>query len=151
MAPAFRIEDVLTPFRGLEQNQDAVVVLGDENAMKVLVAWTHVDNVWTKPSKPAPAIVSGKMSKLWQWVVSGWDTDVMMRDIARAAGLPVAIVHDKLNVLIGNRLIYPDGTMAAGARAALSVHTAKKLGIKQSMPKPPAESGDKGKTEDRSN
>lgn len=136
--PRFNLESVLAPFRGLEQNTDAVVVLGDEQAMRVLVAWQKLDNKWSPPTARAPVVSAGAMGRLWKWVVAGWDIGGVERDIARLAGVPRHIAHEKLEMLVGNRLIYPDGSMASGARSALAIHTAKKLGIKQQPPAKPA-------------
>jgi hypothetical protein len=134
--PDFRLEDVIGVFRALEESDDAIVVLGDEQAMKVLVAWSHTDQEWERPSTPVPPTTHGKLGKLWAWVVSGWDVDEQA--IARLAGVPRSVAHEKLAVLIGNRLVYPDGTIAKGGRQALGVYTARKLGIKQrSRPEPP--------------
>lgn len=122
------LEDFLAPFRGVEDNQDAIIILEDENAMRVLVAWTHVDNTWYAPSTACPPIVHGKLAAAWDWIRAGWDLDE--RKVARLAGLPHGIVHGKLEVLIGNRLIYPDGSIAKGTKLALSAFTARRLGIK---------------------
>ena len=134
----FNLESVLAPFRGLEQNTDAVVVLGDEQAMRVLVAWQKIDNEWSPPATRVPVVTAGGMGRLWKWIVAGWDVLKIEREVARLAGVPRHIAHEKLEMLVGNRLIYPDGSMAGGARSALAIHTAKKLGIKQQPAAKPA-------------
>lgn len=77
------------------------------------------------------------MASLWDWVVAGWDLEAVTQRVSRAAGVPVDVAHQKIEMLVGNRLIYPDGSMAKGARSALNVDIARKLGIKQQLPKPP--------------
>lgn len=134
-AVAFRLEDVLSAFRGIEVNDDALVALGDDAAMRVAVAWSHTDQSWSRPSRPAPPPMAGKMAKLWEWIVSGWDVDA--RTVARLAGVPATVAHAKLEMLIGNRLLYPDGSMAKGMRAVLMSHAAKKLGLRAPLPPPP--------------
>jgi hypothetical protein len=133
--PSFRLEDVVGVFRALEQNDDALVVLGDETAMRVAVAWSHTDQEWERPPRPQPAAVHGKMGGLWSWMVSGWNVDA--RAVARLAGVPRTVAHAKLEMLIGNRLIYPDGSMAKGMRSVLLSYAARKLGIKQQLPAQP--------------
>src|SRR6185312_9410225 len=108
---AFVIEDVLAPFRALEANEHAIPVLDDDNAMRVLAAWTQTENTWEPPEgAKAPPARAGKMESLWRWVVSGWDVEALVQKVSRAAGVPVDIAHRKLEMLIGNRLIYPDGS-----------------------------------------
>lgn len=139
------LEYFLAPFRGVEDNQDAIIIIEDADAMRVLIAWTHVDNEWYAASTACPPIVHGKLAAAWDWIRAGWDFDE--RKISRLAGLPHGIVHAKLEILIGNRLIYPDGSMAKGTRLAMSAFTARRLGIKPGAAgksKPPTSGGDDG-------
>jgi hypothetical protein len=144
------LEESIAPFRALEANDDAIPVLGDDKAMRVLVAWTHVDNEWAAPELPRPRILPGRMSALWDWIVAGWDVESMVQRVSRTSGVPADIVHSKLEILIGNRLIYPDGSMAKGAKAALNVIARRKLGIKQIPQRPAAQPAPK-KDDDRDN
>lgn len=139
----FVLEEVVAVFRAREGSEDAIVVIGDEPAMRVLAAWRNVDQSWTKPDGAPPEAIEGKLGRLWGWIVSGWDLDA--RRIARLAGMPTARVHEKLEILVGNRLIYPDGSMSKAARAALLGFTAKQLGIKRGMPKAEGERPEKTK------
>jgi hypothetical protein len=142
----FRLEDALAVFRGVEDNQDAVVVIGDDDAMRVLVAWTHVDNDWYPPSTACPPLVHGKLAAAWDWIRAGWDLNE--RKISKLAGVPTSVARAKLDVLIGNRLIYPDGSLSKGVRLALAAFTAQRLGLKPSAAtgekkKPPTSSDDR--------
>src|SRR5437016_1459926 len=103
----FRLEDVLAVLRSLEETDDALVVLGDEAAMKVLVAWSHTDQAWVRPEGKQPLPIHGRLGQLWMWITAGWDLDV--RRIAQLAGIPSMVVHEKIMMLVGNRLVYPDG------------------------------------------
>ncbi len=93
-------------------------------------------------------IVAGKMGALWDWIVAGWDVEAMAHRVSRTSGVPADVTHAKLEILIGNRLIYPDGSLAKGAKAALNVITARKLGIKQihaaSLAQPRKKDDDRG-------
>lgn len=139
---AFVLEDVLGPFRGLEEAQDAVLLLGDDDALRVLIAWTHVDNEWTAPSSPAipPPMRAGKMAALWRWMCSGWSVDI--DELSRLAGVTPDVAHRKLSMLQGNRFIYPTGEMSKAARLAIQAVTAKRLGLK-----PKSKKNDKTETE----
>ncbi len=141
----FRLENVLAPFRSLESNEDALIVLGDDEAMRVLIAWQHIDQEWAHPGGKQPLAIHGKMAKLWTWIMSGWEVD--NRKVSRLAGVSPSIAHAKLEILMGNRLIYPDGSMSKGVRTALMAHTATKLGIKQKPVAPPLPTKTKKKEE----
>lgn len=145
---AIRLEDVIAPFRAIEANEDALVILGDDQAMKVLVAWTHVDNEWEPSATALVPYKLGRAAAAWAWIVQGWMID--SDEVARFAGIASGIAHAKLEILIGNRLIYPDGSVSKGARIAMSAYTAATLGLKPgksdkatttSKKKPPAPDG----------
>lgn len=126
------LDQLLAPFIAMEDNSDAVIVLGDDAAMRVMAAWRRCDNEWEAPEGPMPPIVHGKMGKVWEWICAGWVIDV--DEVSRAANLPTRIVHAKLEKLMSGRLIYPTGALAKGAELALTAFTAKQLGIKQQGP-----------------
>lgn len=126
---AVNLAEMLNAFRALESDTDSVILLGDDHAMRTFVAWTKTDNVWSAPDKKPPPITHGKMTALWKWICAGWTIDAVA--IARIAGLPVRVVHAKLEVLMGARLIYPDSSTPKATQLALTAYTAKQLGIKQ--------------------
>lgn len=128
----FRAEDVLSMFRGMEQNEDAIPILDDDDAMKCLAAWAKTDQAWRRPKRDCPAMSVDNHAAVWRWVLAGWTLDV--EGVAKAAGISERTAQYKLDVLTCNRLIYPDGSMAKGARLALNIYVAKKLGIKQKQP-----------------
>ncbi len=128
----FRLEDLIAAFRALEANEDAIPILGDEDAMRCLAAWSKTDQTWTKPRGRVPTIRPGNHADVWAWIVRGWSFDYT--NIATGAGLSLRIAHEKVRMLSTNRLIYPDGSMSKAARTALNIHVAEKLGIKQQAP-----------------
>lgn len=145
----FQLEAVLAVFRSLERSDDAIVVLGDDAAMRVLVAWSHLDQSWQRPATAQPQAIHGRLGRLWDWVVAGWELDA--RAVSRVAGVPMATAHKKLSVLVGNRLIYPDGSMSTAVQRALTLYTAKKIGIKQVPAKSDAKAAPKPVDDDRGN
>lgn len=122
------ITELLSTFRALEANEDAITVLGDEDAMKVLSAWSKTDQRWQAPKKKRPQITPTNHAEMWRWIVQGWTIDE--EAIAVGSGLSANVVHTKMRMLIAARLVYPDGQMSKAARAALQVFVAQKLGIK---------------------
>lgn len=134
--------DIVEAFRAIDSNQDAIPVLGDEEAMRVLVAWSKTDQRWKAPRTKPPAMRPGNHATVWRWVVEGWTIDVTA--VAKIAGVQVRVARDKLDMLVGLRLIFPDGVMASSAKTALNVHVAGKLGVKQRAQRRAAP--DKGET-----
>lgn len=147
-ARSFVLEDALAVFRGLESVEDAIIILDDEDALRVMVAWKKLDHSWTRPGPRMPQPIAGKLGRLWTWVVQGWDIDV--DKVSKLVGLPWTTTHDKIEMLVGNRLIYPDGSTSKYAQTALMRYTSEKLGMgKKKEPKPEtAPKTDKAKTTD---
>ena len=119
---------LLAAFRAAEQIEDIAVLTDaegfDSEIMRVLSAWRHTDNVWVEPKKPCPD-PGMPTAASWRWLVAGWTIDE--RAVARAADVTESTARVKLDVLIGNRLIYPDGGMAKAALAALKSHVGKRV------------------------
>ncbi len=128
--------DLLNVFRNLEEDNDSITVLGDDEAMRVLQAWRKTDQRWSRPRHKPPAVSAGNHAAVWSWIRDGWTIDELA--ISRGAGLSVRVVHEKLEMLLAARLIYPDGQISKGARTALQLHVAQKLGIKPKRRKEPA-------------
>lgn len=123
------LEEMLKPFKLDATSNDAAaaLVLGDDEAVRVLAAFRNVTHKWRAPKKKQPSETATLIER-WEWLTSNWTIDV--EGIARAAGMSEEVADMKVDMLIANRLVYPDGTIADGARIALQMHTQVKLGIK---------------------
>jgi len=119
------LHDIINTFRAMETNEDAIPVLGDEDAMRVLAAWRKTDQSWSKPRTKMPAMSPSNHGKVWRWLCSGWALGVA--EVAEACGLSVRSTHEKLRMLQALRLIYPDGQISKPAQTALQLHVASKL------------------------
>ena len=121
------LQELLVPFRKMESNDQAIVMVGDDECVRVFIAWKNARHDWRKaPGKPPPFASNG--ADLWDWLCKGWDHDLM--EISRAAGVTKDTANAKLYMLMKNRLIYPDGTASSAATLAVQIHMSKKLGIK---------------------
>lgn len=105
----------------------------DAETIRVLVAWMHSAHAWKKPERGCPD--DGRpTARAWAWLVSGMALDYVA--IADAANVSRGVARARLGVLLGNRLIYPDGSIAQPARAALQSAIASR--VKQKKKKPDA-------------
>lgn len=100
--------DLFAPFRARELafRANAVALLRDPDAVRVALSWRSVPVAWKFPDSAPPADEAG----IWRWIWTEVDADEA--DLARASGVAPADVRYWLRVLIANRLIYPDGTIA---------------------------------------
>jgi len=97
----------------------------DGDAIRVLAAWTSSDHRWVAPRAPCPD-GGNPTAAAWKWLVSGWVIDIAY--IAKATDLSMATTQAKIELLVSNRLIFPDGEMAKVAKAMLQASIRKALG-----------------------
>lgn len=126
------LEELLTPFRASESNEAAIVLLGDDDAMRVLIAFQNAEHTWRKPQRKAPDVMAAR----WAWIVSGHHVDLDFIAIAARVSDETALA--KVRMMFANRLVYPDGTITKAARTALNAHAAAKLGYKPAKRPAPA-------------
>lgn len=124
--PPKTLADALKWFAG-DPADNGVVVIGDDDATRVLIAFRNTEHAWRMPKKLPPGENSSLVAK-WKWLTSTWRFDV--ESIAKATALAEETVEIKLDVLLQNRLIYPDGSIARGALTALQANAHMKLGGK---------------------
>lgn len=105
----------------------------DAATMRVLAAWPQVEIGWDSPDRKCPGDGSPTPAA-WRWLCDGIEFDV--GELAAVAGVERAVARDKTEMLLGNRLVFPDGSIAKPARASLQRHAREALGLKP--PKAPA-------------
>ena len=99
----------------------AVALLRDEQAQLVAGLWLGIGPEWVDPGP----------GEGWEWAWSGIDLEAEAGALADVSDLPNPVCFAKLRLLVGARLIYPDGTLSPKAseilRAELVKHTAGAL------------------------
>ncbi len=120
-------QQLIEAFRAVELAEHTAALMIEEGfdaeAMRVLAAFQHAEQLWSQPKKPCPTVMPTPGA--WAWLVSGWTVDFF--ELSRAAGVSEATARGKLDMLRGNHLIYPDGTMSKWATAALRSHVANRI------------------------
>lgn len=94
-----------------KQNEkpEVVLLLNDSPELtKIIVAWTSLDIRRVNKIKGSPG---ESESKLWEWL---WNnTSYSLKELKEKIGTSLSEIalESKMKPLIGNRLIYPDGTV----------------------------------------
>lgn len=90
-----------------EENPEAVLVVADDPALtKIVVAWPTI-NVERK--EPSRALSAESEHESWQWL---WkNVHYSQAEIAQRTGIRGETLERKMQILIGNRVLYPDGTV----------------------------------------
>lgn len=118
-------DDALERIKRLETEEDAVCIVGadvDAQALRrILIAWKKVE-ITRMPGKP-PMREDEPAMLAWLWDHIRYDE----AGLRRLAGVPDVI--RRLEVLKGNRLIYPDGTISLAATKIVRQHMRRQLGM----------------------
>lgn len=134
-----RALELVAAFKALERNESAVALIDEEGfdveMAQVLGAWLTSDHVF-KPLLTPPPDDGRPTAKAWGWLVAGMRIDYVA--IADAANVSSTVARTRLAQLIGNRLIYPDGTCAQIAMQALKATIALRV---RRAAKPPRRDG----------
>ncbi len=90
-----------------DESPEAVLFVADDSElMKIVVAWTTLD---VRPAQKLTDPPDEPDRKGWDWLWA--NADYSVEDLAEKSGLTVALVERKLRPLIGNQVLYPDGTV----------------------------------------
>jgi hypothetical protein len=105
-------EDVYTEklnwFKRNEKPEAVLLVADNPDLIKIIVAWTSLD---IKHADKLAELPGDSEREVWDWL---WENTLFsLAELKDKAGIPLAdwVVEKKMKPLIGNRIIYPDGTM----------------------------------------
>ena len=110
-------DEVIGEFRGKETIEDAMLLLGKdvqaEKLRRLVVAWQKIKITNSGKDTAAPDDEWEKWE--WLWRNAKYDID----KLSVISGMQKSIIEPNLQVLKGNRVIYPDGTVSAYATKIL--------------------------------
>jgi hypothetical protein len=117
--------EALLIYRAADNFQGAALVAQDRVLLKLAAAWPHVKKKTPSPPEPGQEV---DLLEIWS------ETSVDFEDWARLTQLPALAVLGGFEVLKGNRLILPDGTLNHLVETLLQKEAAgvfmNKLGLK---------------------
>jgi hypothetical protein len=97
--------------RGFKQNEkpEAVLMIADNSEfIKIIVAWTNLD---VRCADELTRLVGKSENEIWKWL---WEnTRFSLTELKEKSGVPCleSVLGNRLIPLIGNHVIYPDGTV----------------------------------------
>ena len=90
-----------------KENPEAVLVIADDPEFtKIVVAWTSLD---VRPAEKPSQFPGESEHEIWDWLWA--NARYSLADLAERSGLTVPLIERKLKPLVGNRVLYPDGTV----------------------------------------
>ncbi len=98
--------EVLDAFKANEKPECVLIVADNQDLIKIIVAWMNTD-VWQvkKMSKPPDSSEVERWDWLWKY------THFSQQELIRKSAQSSYSIEGKLVLLIGNRILYPDGTI----------------------------------------
>ena len=121
----------LALFKQNERPEVILVVADNPELIKIVVAWTSLD---IRRSDKLTKLAGESESEVWEWL---WENARFSRTKLREKiGIPFSEValESKLRPLIGNRIIYPDGTINSFIQRYIREQVLKLFEVKQKKP-----------------
>jgi len=96
----------LEHFKSNEQAESVLLVSGSVSLIRIIVAWMNMPIKRRKRLLPFP---EGNDEEKWRWL---WENTIFsMEELARRLPFADTQLEQKLNALIANRVLYPDGSV----------------------------------------
>jgi len=96
----------LALFKENEQPEVVLLLADKPQLVKIVVAW---GNIKVGPKETLGEPPDGTAHAVWDWL---WESaDYSAEDLMQKSGVSTYGFDKKLGILIGNRILYPDGTV----------------------------------------
>lgn len=98
----------LAYFKQNEKPEVVLLVADNPELIKIIIAWINIDLKHTDKLTP---LSSDSEREIWEWL---WqNTKYSLTELKEKADISVAdyVFENKMKPLIGNRILYPDGTI----------------------------------------
>jgi hypothetical protein len=116
-------------FKQNERPEVVLLLADDPESTKIVVAWTSLD-VRSVGNISRPPGESEQEMWGWLWANARYSLD----DLAEKSGLTARLVERKLKPLIGNRVLYPDGTVNSFVQRYLRERVLRRFEAKPRKP-----------------
>jgi hypothetical protein len=100
--------DKLAWFKQNEKPEVVLMLADDPERIGIVIAWTNIN---VKPAETMTELVNTYETGIWDWL---WENTLFShRELKEKTGTSLSEIglENKMRPLIGNRIIYPDGTV----------------------------------------
>jgi hypothetical protein len=119
----------LRQFKEKEGPEVVILVADDPTLMRIIVAWTSLNVQLIEKPTPPPG---ESEREVWDWLWA--NTRYRLADLAERSGLTMPAVERRLKPLVGNRILYPDGTVNSFVQRYLRERVLKLFDAKPRRP-----------------
>ena len=122
-------------FKDNERPEAVLVVAGNRDMERIVLAWPHIG---VKRKGRLTPLERGSEKEMWAWL---WgNTNYCAEELAEVSNVATDTLERKMKALVGNRVLYPDGTVHSFVMRYLRQRTLD-LFEKKARRKPPGSSG----------
>ncbi len=121
----------LAYFKQNEKPEVVLLVADNSEFIKIIVTWPILDITWEEKAIGLPG---DSEKEVWDWL---WkNTRFSLAELKEKADIPFAewVLKKKMRPLIGNRVIYPDGTVNSYVQRYLKERVVKLFETKSKKP-----------------
>ena len=122
-------------FKQNEKPEAVLLIADNPELIKIVVAWTSLN---MRCAEKLPELPGDSECETWEWL---WqNTKYSLSELKEKIGVPFSEIalENKLKPLIGNRIIYPDGTVNSFVERYLREQVLK---LFEAKPKKPVKKG----------
>ncbi len=112
----------LNGFKQNEKPETVLVIADNPELIKIIVAWSNLE---VKPAGELTKLTGDSENEIWGWL---WkNTGFSLTELKAKTGIPCSesVLEQKMKLLIGNRILYPDGTVNSFIQRYLRGEVAK--------------------------
>ena len=119
-----RFEGALDRFKRKEQPEAVLLVASHKDYVNIASAWMHLSlRRRRRLTEPAGTSEADEWAWLWENVRFSGD------NLRQKSGIPEKRFEERLNTLIANRVLYPDGSVNSFVRRYLREKVLRLLGV----------------------
>jgi hypothetical protein len=117
-------------FKQNEKPETVLLVADNPDRIKLIIAWTNSN---AEPSKNLTTLDGESENNIWDWL---WkNTNYSKMELKEKSDIPSEVaLENKMRPLIGNRIVYPDGTVNSYVKKYLREQVVNLFGTKSKKP-----------------
>ena len=100
--------DKLAWFKQNEKPEAALLIADESERIKIVLAWTNLN---IRCAEKLTELGGGSENEVWAWLWGNARFSLAELKEKIGSSLPESGLENKMKPLIGNRIIYPDGTL----------------------------------------
>ncbi len=120
-------KEKLVWFKQNEKPEVVLIIANSPELLKIIVAWSNLE---VKPTENLPCIVGDSEKEIWDWLWEHSQFSLTELKIKTGVSYSESVLEQKIKPLIGNRILYPDGTVNSFVQRYLREQVVKMFEVK---------------------